>query len=227
MDAREKMAFAMGLGYALGCKNFFVAQDADKWITVKPNGAQNKGAHVKIDGKTGEVKAGMGGKFTGQKISEVRKDFTGPKTPENFSKNQKKLKEERLVEENARAKVGGITQGTYSVYYSKQQQARELSQMMRRYNAEAEEANREWENATRNKEHPSRISNLNKKRILAQKAAAAFYDEFRKADERFNLGYFGRSAKYKNFPGLESIQKIDVNTRRLSESDIKDRKSVV
>jgi len=31
--------------------------DKDKWITVHPNGADNKGAHVKIDGETGETKA--------------------------------------------------------------------------------------------------------------------------------------------------------------------------
>lgn len=67
-----------------------IIQDADKWITVKPNGAENKGAHVKIDGETGEVKAGMGGKFTGQRISEVRKDFTGPKTPRGFQRHQQK-----------------------------------------------------------------------------------------------------------------------------------------
>lgn len=63
-----------------------ITQDADKWITVKPNGAENKGSHVKIDEATGEVKAGMGGKFTGQRISEVRKDFTGPKTPKGYKK---------------------------------------------------------------------------------------------------------------------------------------------
>lgn len=67
-----------------------IAQDADKWITVKPNGAEHNGAHVKIDGETGEVKAGMGGKFTGQKISEVRKDFTGPKTPTGYKKPEKR-----------------------------------------------------------------------------------------------------------------------------------------
>lgn len=66
-----------------------IAQDADKWITVKPNGAEHKGAHVKIDDETGEVKAGMGGKFTGQKISEVRKDFTGPKTPKGYKKPER------------------------------------------------------------------------------------------------------------------------------------------
>lgn len=65
-----------------------IIEDADKWITVKPNGAENKGAHVKIDDETGVVKAGMGGKFTGQRISEVRKDFTGPKTPKGFQKQK-------------------------------------------------------------------------------------------------------------------------------------------
>lgn len=57
-----------------------ITADANKWITVKPNGAENKGSPVLI-GENGEVKAGMGGKFNGQRISEVRKDFTGPKTP--------------------------------------------------------------------------------------------------------------------------------------------------
>lgn len=70
-----------------------IAQDADKWITVKPNGAEHKGAHVKIDGETGEVKAGMGGKFAGQKISEVRKDFTGPKTPKGYKKPEQSKQE--------------------------------------------------------------------------------------------------------------------------------------
>lgn len=76
----------------------FVARfvDADKWITVHPNGKENKGAPVKIDTSTGEVKAGMGGKHNGEKISEVRKDFVGPKTP-------KDLKERRETAEKAKA----------------------------------------------------------------------------------------------------------------------------
>ena len=63
--------------YALLEKCF--AADEDRWITVKPNGAENKGRPVKIDGETGVIKAGMGGKFNGQKISEARKSFTGPR----------------------------------------------------------------------------------------------------------------------------------------------------
>lgn len=55
--------------------------DADRWITVKPNGEGHKGAPVKID-ENGTIKAGMGGKHNGEKINEARKDFTGPKSHE-------------------------------------------------------------------------------------------------------------------------------------------------
>lgn len=56
-----------------------LAQD-NKWITVKPNGSEGKGAHVELD-ESGRVTKGMGGKFNGTKISEVRKSFVGAKTP--------------------------------------------------------------------------------------------------------------------------------------------------
>ena len=51
-----------------------------RWITVKPNGSENKGSPVKID-ESGRIEAGMGGKFNGEKINEVRKNFVGAKTP--------------------------------------------------------------------------------------------------------------------------------------------------
>lgn len=57
----------------------------DKWITVKPNGEENKGSHVKIS-DDGKILAGMGGKFNGDKISEIRKSFNGPKTPRGLKK---------------------------------------------------------------------------------------------------------------------------------------------
>nr|DAR87723.1 MAG TPA: hypothetical protein [Caudoviricetes sp.] len=56
-----------------------LAQD-NKWITVKPNGSEGKGAHVELD-ESGRVTKGMGGKFNGTKINEVRKSFVGAKTP--------------------------------------------------------------------------------------------------------------------------------------------------
>lgn len=47
--------------------------DGDRWITVHPNGKDDKGTPVKLDAETGEVKAGMGGKFNGRHISAVPK----------------------------------------------------------------------------------------------------------------------------------------------------------
>jgi phage-related protein (TIGR01555 family) len=52
----------------------------DGWITVHPNGPDAKGQPAFI-GEGGVIEKGMGGKFNGQKISEIRKDFTGPKSP--------------------------------------------------------------------------------------------------------------------------------------------------
>lgn len=44
----------------------------EQWITVKPNGPENKGHPVKISSE-GVVLAGMGGKFNGRKIGELDK----------------------------------------------------------------------------------------------------------------------------------------------------------
>lgn len=49
------------------------AMDGVKWITVKPNGENGKGAHVMINEETGTVLSGMGGKFNGKPIGEVGK----------------------------------------------------------------------------------------------------------------------------------------------------------
>lgn len=58
----------------------------DKWITVKPNGKEHKGTSVQID-DDGRILKGMGGKFKGEKINEVRKDFMGAKSPEKKSQS--------------------------------------------------------------------------------------------------------------------------------------------
>ena len=90
-DARKLgAAFRSGMFFSIGLHHHrrLLAQDSAKWITVHPNGkgmtksgVKAKGQPVLIDGETGEVLGGMGGKFTGQKIDEVRKSFVGPKTP--------------------------------------------------------------------------------------------------------------------------------------------------
>lgn len=100
---RIGLAFRMGLAFCKGRE--YLAGDADKWITVKPNGEENKGRPVKIDADTGEVKAGMGGRFNGQKISEARSSFSGPritqtqrqKKESNSRKNPQKMTESQYL----------------------------------------------------------------------------------------------------------------------------------
>lgn len=70
------------------------AEDAG-WITVKPNGPDNKGQPVKI-GEGGEILAGMGGKFNGQKISDIKNSGGASnataKSPENTGPSLEDLK---------------------------------------------------------------------------------------------------------------------------------------
>ena len=51
-----------------------LAQD-NRWVTAKPNGPDHKGRPVEID-DSGRITKGMGGKFQGEKISEVRASKT-------------------------------------------------------------------------------------------------------------------------------------------------------
>nr|DAN81602.1 MAG TPA: hypothetical protein [Caudoviricetes sp.] len=84
-----------------------------RWITVKPNGAENKGTPVKID-ESGRIKAGMGGKFNGTKINEVRKSFVGAKTPsqEQLSKSASKKSESTPSSNGTKTNIGHIAKET-------------------------------------------------------------------------------------------------------------------
>ena len=91
-----------------------LAQD-NKWITVKPNGSEGKGAHVELD-ESGRVTKGMGGKFNGMKINEVRKSFVGAKTPSkehlaaaNSTKSQSKTSiQEKIKQSKINKEEGGV-----------------------------------------------------------------------------------------------------------------------
>lgn len=89
-----------------------LAQD-NKWITVKPNGSEGKGAHVELD-ESGRVTKGMGGKFNVTKISEVRKSFVGAKTPsqEQLSKSASKKSESTPPSNRAKTNIGHIAKET-------------------------------------------------------------------------------------------------------------------
>lgn len=89
-----------------------LAQD-NKWITVKPNGSEGKGAHVELD-ESGRVTKGMGGKFNGTKISEVRKSFVGAKTPsqEQLNKSAPKTTEATPSSKGTKTNIGHIAKET-------------------------------------------------------------------------------------------------------------------
>lgn len=94
-------AFKYGLAFSEGYKQRRgIAQD-DKWITVKPNGENAKGRPVLL-GDNGEIKGGMGGKFNGEKLSEARKSFTGPRITETQRESAKQNSEN--LEQQAKAK---------------------------------------------------------------------------------------------------------------------------
>ena len=71
------LAFKLGMIYARGkahaklTNDSKLALDDPKWITVHPNGKENKGRPALLDSETGEVLGGMGGKFNGKHISAV------------------------------------------------------------------------------------------------------------------------------------------------------------
>ena len=109
-------AFVMGSVFAMAMRSnghsVDLANDADKWITVHPggkgpraNGKGNKGGTpVLIDGETGRVKGGMGGKFNGQHISEARKDFVGAKRTKAQAESQAKKQAEKEANKQLEAK---------------------------------------------------------------------------------------------------------------------------
>lgn len=73
-----------------------LAEDSEQWVTVRPNGAQNKGAHVLIEGETGEIKAGMGGKFNGRSIDDVpRGKNPHPITEKKFQAHKQRLEAQK------------------------------------------------------------------------------------------------------------------------------------
>ena len=99
-------AFDCGAAFCKGLAFFRegrLAQDASRWITVHPggkgtkaNGEKRRGTPALIDDESGRILGGMGGKFTGLTLGEMKRSFTGPKRTAAQAKAQ---------EEAARAKA--------------------------------------------------------------------------------------------------------------------------
>jgi len=81
-----------GVEQRLDILSMRVLADADKWITVKPNGPDHTGRPVLL-GEGGEIKGGMGGKFNGKNIGEVRKSAAEKKGQSKTAKTpEEKIK---------------------------------------------------------------------------------------------------------------------------------------
>ncbi len=94
-----------------------MGKDADRWITVKPNGAQNKGRPALID-ESGTIKAGMGGKFNGRSIDDIpRGENPHPVTEEKYQARQQR--QEKSAEQ---AKAASQASGSLAVKYNAQGQ---------------------------------------------------------------------------------------------------------
>lgn len=104
MDAKRLgAAFRAGMAFVAGKrhKSNMVAQDSDRWITVHPGGkgpksdgkGNKKGTPVLIDGETGRIKGGMGGKFHGMKISDVgnKRNLKDDDARQSRLKNREKI----------------------------------------------------------------------------------------------------------------------------------------
>ena len=89
------LAFKLGMIYARGKAHARkLTTDKAEWITVHPNGKENKGRPALIDSATGQVLGGMGGKFNGKHISKAHTKST----PKEIKKQLNGISKEKLIE---------------------------------------------------------------------------------------------------------------------------------
>ena len=99
---RAGIAFKLGVAFGRGMAyKKKLTEDAAKWITVHPNGTENKGRPALIDGESGQILGGMGGKFNGAKIEKGnRQGF------KNLLKNKSKSRREQLLAKRQQSNTG-------------------------------------------------------------------------------------------------------------------------
>lgn len=90
---RAGIAFKLGVAFGRGMAyKKQLTEDAAKWITVHPNGTENKGRPALIDGESGQILGGMGGKFNGAKIEKGNKQGF-----KKLAENKPKSRREQLL----------------------------------------------------------------------------------------------------------------------------------
>lgn len=114
------------LGFSVFAQDKAPAEDG--WITVHPNGKENKGQHVEIDDTTGTIRKGMGGKFKGQKISEIKKSFRGPQVNHLNERPDLKPEPKPMRTPASQTSAGQKLQSRLQEVLQKRQQEMEKSQ---------------------------------------------------------------------------------------------------
>lgn len=120
-------AFVLGQAFKLGLllSRCNLAQDSEKWITIgtkNNDGKRTSGKHVLIDGNTGKILGGLGGKFNGRKINQIHKEATrnSQKSTKGLSKSIKnggidltlpqKIDKSHILQNRDRSTVGSVQQ---------------------------------------------------------------------------------------------------------------------
>lgn len=120
----SSQAYALGKAFKLGLSlnRRTLAQDSEKWITIgskKSDGDKTSGGkHVLIDGETGKILGGLGGKFNGRKINQIHKSAI--KSSQKSAKGTKnsginltlpqKIDKSHILQNRDRSTIGSIQQ---------------------------------------------------------------------------------------------------------------------
>lgn len=181
-------------------------EDALRWITIHPGKQEDsKGIHVQIEGTTGEIKAGMGGKFTGQKINEIgknsgkadKKQEANEKPKETPKTAEAKKEAPKKNSEHSVAKKSQDIQKTKEYQAKKQRDALELQK----------QADALWEQ-TKN----ARMSGTQKlaeiKALVGKDNQDYSEESLNKLRNRINAGVKAGIAEFQNIGSFDSNEKL-------------------
>ena len=88
----------------------------EQWITVYPNGKENKGRPVKIS-SSGQILAGMGGKFNGKNINNLNGGDDMPKKKPKGNESWEDMNERVKSYRDYHAKKHGYNEDHFGYYY--------------------------------------------------------------------------------------------------------------
>lgn len=146
-------AFRVGLAFAIGKshKRFAGAMDDDKWITVKPHGEESDDyQHIRIDSDTGEITAGLGGKFNGTNIDDLPRGKNPHPIDEKKYQAWKKRKEERsnASQNNDETSSAGGGKRIWDTHDRDKMSAKDKQELKKKLKTRSEEEYKKYQSAT-------------------------------------------------------------------------------